>query len=313
MRLFTRYLPPVPCSPMSISPVSRLAATGFALVLLASSALSHEARSPCGSSAKKIPQRSASAWGARAFLDAIARMNEPERDRAIRGELMAGNFPAFLRKIQPVTLNARTADGAAVRLTLCVMADYLSIGSDEDFVRVPMGLPTALSVAARLGFTLPTRSMVNLIYRESAVRLAPQPLPPGDQMRSTDYFRLHNAMVRRQRELNDSPPDALMAGHKKDLVMSTRLWSQPDRVAIYGWHRGPDAPIQPLSTVHGARYADYSHGVRLVSTVVFVNDTPRSIFDVLADQDLAPLLSDEGPLRHFAGFFSPASKVEPGT
>jgi hypothetical protein len=132
-------------------------------------------------------------------------------------------------------------------------------------------------------------------------------------MRSIDYFRLHNAMVSRQRALIDSPRDTLMAGHKKDLVMSTRLWSQPDRVAIYGWHRGLDAPIQPLSTVHGARYADYSHGVRLVSTVVFVNDAPRSIFDVLADQNLAPLLSDEGPLHHIAWLFNPAIGIEPGT
>jgi hypothetical protein len=78
--------------------------------------------------------------------------------------------------------------------------------------------------------------------------------------------------------------------------MSSRLWSAPGRVAIYGWHRGPDAPIQPLSTVHGARYADYSHGVRLVGGVVYVDGAPRAIADVLADRRLAPLLSDEGPL-----------------
>jgi hypothetical protein len=165
---------------------------------------------------------------------------------------------------------------------------------------VPMGLATALTVAARFGFMLPTRRIVDLIYRQSTVHMTPQPLPAGDQMRSMDYYRRHNALVTQQRTALGATPDALTAGHKKDVVLSTRLWSQPGRVAIYGWHRATGAPIQPLSTVHGARYADYSHGVRLVSTVVFVNGQPRSIFDILADRRLARLLSDEGPLPHAA-------------
>ena len=103
-------------------------------------------------------------------------------------------------------------------------------------------------------------------------------------------------MVRQQRAALGAATGLLTAGHMKDLVISTRLWSQPGRVAIYGWHRAADAPIQPLSTVHGARYADYSHGVRLVSQRVFVNGEPRSLFDVLADRRLSRLLSDEGPL-----------------
>ena len=227
-------------------------------------------------------------------------MTEVERDLAIRRELMAGNVPSFLRHLQPVTLSTKSAGGETVRLTLCVLADYLSLGDDADFLLVPMSLDTALSVAASLGFTLPTRRMVNIIYQQSAVRLTPQPLPAGDRMRSMDYYVLHNAMVQQQRNAAGAAPGVLTAGHKKDLVLSARLWRQPGRVAIYGWHRGVDAPIQTLSTVHGASYADYSHGVRLVSAVVFVNDLQRSIFDVLADALLAPLLSDEGPLAQAA-------------
>lgn len=235
-------------------------------------------------------------------------MNEQERDLAIRSELMSGNMPRFLRNVQPVSLITHLPGGDVVRLTLCVLADYLSIGSDDDFLLVPMGLTTALTVAARFGFMLPTRRIVNLIYRQSTVHMTPQPLPAGDQMRSTDYYRMHNALVKQQRAVVGVTPDVLTAGHKKDLVLSTRLWSQPGRVAIYGWHRGIDAPIQPLSTVHGAQYADYSHGVRLVSNVVFINDQARSIFDVLADPRLATLLSDEGPLPRAAELLGAASK-----
>jgi hypothetical protein len=230
----------------------------------------------------------------------MAAMPEPEREHAIRRELMAGNIPRGLRNAVPVTLSAPLPGRETVHLTLCVLPDYLSVGSDNDFLRVPMGLDTALSVAARFGATLPTRRMVDLIYRQATVRLVPRPLPAGDQMRTIGYVRRHQALVQEQYEAAGAVPGALIAGHKKDLVLTDRLWSQPGRVAIYGWHRDVGAPIQPLSTVHGARYADYSHGVRLVSNVVWVDGERRSIFDVLADKRLAPLLSDEGPLVHLA-------------
>jgi hypothetical protein len=278
----------------------RRALPGLAALMLAGTALGASPDALCGAAAQRIPQRPAEAPAGSAFARAVAPLSEPERDAAIREELLAGNMPRFLRHMLPATLTARLADGQPVRLTLCVLSDYLSLGSDNDFLLVPMGLDTALAVAARFGFVLPTRRIVDLIYREAAVRLRPQPLPAGDTMRSTGYYLRHNAMVQAQRDGLGRHPGALTAGHKKDLVLSSRLWSEPGRVAIYGWHRGLDAPIQPLSTVHGARYADYSHGVRLVSSVVYVDGVPRPIADVLADRRLAPLLSDEGPLPRVA-------------
>ena len=297
---------------MPIKPVYRNVLFGLAALVIAAAAYAQPPDSPCSQSANRIPQRSAHARGGGEFVDAVVGMSELERDLAIRRELVAGNVPSFLRQLQPVTLSTQSANGKTVRLTLCVLSDYLSLGDDADFLLIPMSFDTALSVAASLGFTLPTRRMVDIIYRQSTVRLTPQPLPAGDRMRSTDYYVLHNAMVQQQRSAAGAAPGALTAGHKKDLVLSARLWRQPGRVAIYGWHRGVDAPIQPLSTVHGASYADYSHGVRLVSTVVFVNDERRSIFDVLANALLAPLLSDEGPLSQAAELRAAASNASVG-
>lgn len=260
----------------------------------------------CAPTAQGIPARSAAAPGGRAFADSVAGYSEPQREAAIRNELLAGNLPRFLRELQPTTLAARLADGRPVQLTLCVLSDYLSIGSEDDFLRVPMGLDSALAVAAHFGFTLPTRRIVDLIYRQATVHLQPQPLPPGDTMRSTATYLQHQALVAQQQALQGASTGALTAGHKKDLVLSPRLWAEPGRVAIYGWHRSVGAPIQPLSTVHGARYADYSHGVRLVGRTVWLDGVPRSIFDLLADPLLAPLLSDEGPLPQAAALISAA-------
>jgi hypothetical protein len=280
----------------------------LAALMLASTACAQAPQSLCEGAAQAIPQRPIEARSGSTFAQSVANLSGPERDEAIRGELMAGNMPGFLRHASPATLSARLPGGQAVQLTLCVLSDYLSLGSDSDYLLVPMGLDTALAVAARFGFTLPTRRMVDLIYREADVHLRPQPLPAGDEMRSTAYLLRHNAMVQAQRESLGAAPGALTAGHKKDLVLSARLWREPGRVAIYGWHRAVDAPIQPLSTVHGARYADYSHGVRLVSSVVLVNGVARSIGDVLADKLLAPLLSDEGPLGRVSELLGPGRR-----
>ena len=273
---------------------------GLALLLLAGALRAQDTDAPCARTALDIPQRAAQAQGASEFVAAVAGLGDHERDRAIRSELLAGNVPGFLRHLMPATLSVRGPGGLPLRLTLCVLPDYLGVGSDSDYLLVPMGLKTALTVASRFGFTLPTRRIVDLIYRQASVHLRPEPLPASDEMRSIAYLQRHDALVEEQRAALGAEPGALTAGHKKDLVLSAQLWSQPGRVAIYGWQRADGAPIQPLSTVHGAAYADYSHGVRLVSQIVYLNGKPESIFDVLADPGLAPLLSDEGPLPRAA-------------
>ena len=244
---------------------------------------------------RAIPPRPASALTGSDFVRATAGLSEADREPVIAGELLAGDLPAFLRRLRPVTFQGATGD-RAVRVTICVTPDYLALGSDEDFLRIPMALPTALAVASRFGFVLPTRKMVDAIYQQADVRLPPRPLPASDRMRSTAYYWWHDHEIREQRFALAAPLSVLVAGDKKDLVLTNRLLLKPGRVAIYGWHRGDGDPIQPLSTVHGARYADYSHGVRLVSATAYVDGQATPIADLLADPRLASLLSDEGPV-----------------
>lgn len=245
---------------------------------------------------QKIPARDPAAPTGSEFARQVETLNGSHREDKIEAELLAGDMPRFLRRVAPVTLQGELADGESVQVTVCVLTDYLAVGSDRDFLFVPMRLATALTVANDFGFTLPTSKLVDAIYQQAEVHLVPQPLPAGDEMRSTDYYWHHNELIAEQRRELGVTPGVLTAGHKKDLVITNRLWRYPDRVAIYGWHRGIDSPIQPLSTVHGARYADYSHGVRFVSTTISVNGKSMSLFDALADPDLSRVLSREGPL-----------------
>jgi hypothetical protein len=224
-------------------------------------------------------------------------MSDDERESAILDQALSGNFPTFLRRSNPVELKGRSAGGAPITITLCVSPDYLAIGSDTDYMFVPMRLSTAIAVANRYQALLPTRRMVDAIYDQAQVQLHPQPLPAGDTMRTTVYYWHHSELVRVQRSSFKEPPGALTAGDKKDLVLTNRSWTNLGKVAIYGWHLANGRPIQPLSTVHGARYADYSHGVRLVSAVAYVNGAAVSLLKLLQDPRLASLLSDEGVLR----------------
>lgn len=232
------------------------------------------------------------------FVAYVARMDSRQREQAILKEMLDGNMPGFLKNLVPVSLTYQPPNGKMLTATVFVMPEYLAIGSEKDFLRIPMNLYTASTVASRLGYVLPTRKMVDAIYRQSAFHFAPEPMTAGPQMRSTEYYRIHNEKIEEQSRALGVTPGMLVSGHKKDVVMTNLLTANPGRIAIFGWHRLNGAPIQPLSTVHGACYADYSHGIRLVSETVLVEGERRSIYDVLQDPVLARVLNDEGPMSH---------------
>jgi hypothetical protein len=138
--------------------------------------------------------------------------------------------------------------------TLLAANDYYKI----DGIRMPVDYPTAESIVERWGCFLPSPEIVDFIWESADVKLAPLPMKPNDAMTTLDYFQRHDKAIERQ--LREKDKNKLIAGHKKDIVKTHR----PGRVAIYGWHRLNGEPIQPYSTVHGAYYKDYSHGLRLV-------------------------------------------------
>ena len=257
-----------------------------------------------------IPSRPARALTGSQFAQSILQMDSSQRELVIRDEILNGNIPDFLRKLVPVTLRYAVPGGRSISATVFVTPDYLSIGSDSDFLRIPMNLYTAESVASRFGFILPTKKMVDAIYAQSPYHLVPQPMPAGAQMRSTEYYRTHNQMIQEQVQARGIPSGKLISGHKKDVVVTNLLARNEGRIAIYGWHRGLGDPIQPLSTVHGAFYADYSHGIRLVSDIVLIHGKRQSIYDLLRDPNLANVLSSEGAISNPWGFTSTSQDAQ---
>jgi hypothetical protein len=244
-----------------------------------------------------LPPRATNAPIGTEFAKTIARLERPEREKKIYGEIASGNVPDFLRKLIPVTTQT-VQDGRTNTATYFVTPDYVAVGSDEDYLLMPLSPMLAQRLADLLHCSLPTRKMVDDIYSTANLKLTPSPILPSSAMTSVEVFSQHNATVRAQRaeQLKTHPLGTLVAGHKKDVVITARLAGAPGKVAIYGWHRTNSVAIQPLYLGHTAAWVDYSQCSRLVQLSLTVNGAGTTIPEILADPKLAPLLSDEGTL-----------------
>jgi hypothetical protein len=252
-----------------------------------------------------FPARPAGAMTGSQFLAATEAMSPADRERAILREILAGNMPDFLHGLREVTVKLKLSDGKEHTAVFSTLPDYLAIGTSEDFVRIPMSPIAAQLIADKFGFILPTTRMVDEIYKQATIQLYPQPMSGGQypnwqaRMTKNEFYREHHKLVETQRQKTAHQLGQLLAGHKKDVVISNFLNNRPKKVVIYGWHdkRNKGKPIQGYGYGHENTYADYSHGIRLISPQVVVDGQPRAIGDVLKDSVLSRLLSNEGVMR----------------
>lgn len=228
------------------------------------------------------------------FLQKTRHLNSRAREKEILKQVRRGNIPSFLKHLVPIKVSANLSDGYHTG-TIFVMPDYLSLGNDKDWIRIPMNPITAQKVADHFGFILPTTKIVDTIYQQAQIKLAPTPLPPGKEMVHNNYFYKHHMSIEKQLESVDR--SLLIAGHKKDIVLTDKILIKRRNVAIYGWHRKNGRPIQPLSLVHDDRYLDYSHGVRLVAGTMIFDGNEIPTLEILQDPRYARLLSYTGPIK----------------
>jgi hypothetical protein len=250
-----------------------------------------------------IPDRRPTLPGGKALGEKWTNLTIDQREAAVVAEIARGNFPSFLRHSITLKTKADIA-GKPVECEFDVSPDYLAVGADDDFLRIPLTPTAAVKITALLGKSLPTRKMVDAIDAAATIRLEPKPLTEAREALAT--FARHQALIEDQRV--DKPPGELITGIKKDVVLSNRLAEKPARVAIYGWRKLDGQPIQPLTIVHQDSYVDYSHGIRLIGRIVRIDGKARLIENVLTDKELSLLLSDEGPLLAPQAFYQATVK-----
>jgi hypothetical protein len=254
-----------------------------------------------------FPGRSGDALGGNQFIQNIDPKDSARRDDLIVQELLRGNVPNFLRQLVPITVTEK-----GNTLIYKVTPDYLALGDDADYIRVPLSAPSAQKVADAFGCTMPTAKMSNQIWQAAAAKLPPKPMSGRtstisgktysaqdflkSKMTDTDSFAEHNRLI--QEQLGDHKLGDLVAGHKKDVVISNQLASRPDKVAIHGLHNTKGQAIQGGSWGHDISYRDYSHGIRLVDRSATLNGKPVDLVkDVFQNPEFASLISDEGALK----------------
>jgi hypothetical protein len=243
-----------------------------------------------------IPVRQSSSPVGSKFIQDNMSVSRTTREANILKEFLDGNIPDFMRNFQAIH-----AGDSKNSITYLVTNDYLSIGMDDDYVRMPMNPLTAQQIADQYDCSLPTKKMVMDIWHQSVNKLDANKLtwgPPYDSsMMNTDRIKIHNDRINKLMVGLDKTK--LTAGHKKDVVLTNKISpNNPNkRVVIFGWIKADGTPIQGLNYwSHEDTYADYSHGIRLIANDVMVNGSPMRLQNVFGDATLSALVSDEGIL-----------------
>lgn len=213
--------------------------------------------------------------------------------------LLEGHTPTWMRSFHQVTLIFSDTNRKSRTLLLKVLRDYLTIGTDDDCMRMPLSPMGAQKVADAWGCMMPTTKLVNLIWHSATSKVPPQPWgPPYDaSMHSMSRYVEHDKRIDATLKKLVIAPGSFIAGHKKDVVMSNRLVAQPKQVAIYGWTQLDGKVIQPLSCVHENSYSDYAHGIRLVAHECMLDGQLTDLRAVLQDPIAHVGISNEGTLK----------------
>ena len=241
-----------------------------------------------------IPVSDPSSESGSEFMKRISSLSLADREEEIYKAVSSGNIPGFLR--DPVTLRGGFSDseGKIHKVIYEVMPDYLSVGSDEDFCRIPMNPYTAQRIADKFGASLITSAISDHIYRTADIKLVPfNYVPVGHANESVDKFVEHNTQIEKQLSESGGKHGKLTAGIKKDVILSSRIDHQPGKVVIYGWHKTDGKPIQSVYSGHIYWYVDYSHGIRLINNQVLIDGKPYLFAEILQDPVLFKIFSDE--------------------
>ena len=239
-----------------------------------------------------LPARPPDAETGSQFCERIAKLERKQRETEIVKAILAGNVPNVSRKMVGIQVSLDAKEDRQHQATYFVMSDYLAIGSDTDFVRMPMTPTSAMAICDQLGCELITEKVSDDVYSAAECRLVPHPLTVDRDQVSA--FVSHNKAIEEALRGRDG---SLTVGIKKDLVLTNRLKEKTHRVGIYGWHYPDGRAIQPLYVGHVDWYVDYSHGLRLMSNQMLIDGVSWKVRDVLASEELCGLLSREGTMN----------------
>jgi hypothetical protein len=236
----------------------------------------------------------------------LGSLSKIERENAILEQIELGNIPDFLRRPKAVTIKG--PDGGEVKVY--VMPDYIAVGSNKDFVRVPMSPILAQALARKYDWNLPTKTIVEETYAQAGKRVVgPSYSHPEEFEANSAYLDSAGFYLRSnqdiQDQLKDVAPGTLVAGGKKELVVSPSVsvrfvgGKPSEAIDFYGLYDADGIPIQRTpghGREAGYRHTEYALGVRFVSPVIVVTTKSGEkkvmrMDEALKDPEIAKIFS----------------------
>ena len=236
------------------------------------------------------------------FVKSIDKMDFWEREDLIADVVLNGNVPNQLKSFRKIVYRTSVVDTVGIlkephKVEIWVLPDYIAIGTDVDFVRMPMGPLAAQRIADSLDCILPTVFLVDRIAEVSEGHVDIFPFRPlGDRNCQPIVFQDSNNAINALFKAYGYKFGEFISGLKKDVVLTYKILTHPgyeNRVAIYGWHHPNGKITQPLYVKHVNLYVDYSHGIRMIYRKVKVDGIEYDAREILQSPELYRLLSDE--------------------
>ena len=245
------------------------------------------------------PEASLSGWN---FMLKADKMEFWKLEDLIAQTILEGNVPTPMKHFRKIVFRTPAVDSVEIlkkrhTIEMWVLPDYLTIGTDESFVRIPMGPLAAQRIADSLNCILPTTYLVDRIAEVAEGHLDIFPFRPLDNRNSQPivFQDSHNA-IQALYKAKGYKFGQFISGLKKDVVLTYKILTQPgweSYEAIYGWHHPDGRAQQPLFIRHGNFYVDYSHGIRLIYRTIKVDGKEMDAREILESPQLYRLLSDE--------------------
>ena len=245
------------------------------------------------------PEASVTAWN---FMLKADNMEFWKREDYIVKTILEGNVPAQMKQFRKIVFRTAIVDSVDVlrkphTIEMWVLPDYLTIGTDESYVRMPMGPLAAQRIADSLHCILPTTYLVDRIAEVAEGHLDIFPFRPlGNRNCQPIVFQDSHNAIQALYKAKGYRFGQFISGLKKDVVLTCKILTQPgweSYEAIYGWHHPDGKAQQPLFIKHGNFYVDYSHGIRMIYRTVKVDGKEMDAREILESPQLYRLLSDE--------------------
>jgi hypothetical protein len=218
-----------------------------------------------------------------------------DRDTIIRQRIASGQFE--------VTWLPITSAAKGHTAIFQVMADALKM----DGVRINVSATLEQQIADKIGASLLTPKLADLRWMQRGTSLAPitRPIVMDTASMVTQSAAIDKAVAAK------GGPSGIIATVGKDWVISNQLPKHPGKGENYGdhfegqtwgnakWESAVTPPfrvVQGQGWFHDPTHVDYSQVCVLVRRDCVVDGVSRDIRDVMADPELAWLLSHDGKL-----------------